>query len=106
MEHTIAARQKELIAFRKEHANTKVGEITVGQVLGGMRGMQGMLYETSKLHPENGISYRGVDLFELREKGAKTVPGGQPIPEGALWLLLTGEIPSESEIAEFKEDIF
>jgi citrate synthase len=106
MEHTIAARQKELISFRKEHANTKVGEITVGQVLGGMRGMQGMLYETSKLHPENGISYRGVDLFELREKGAKTVPGGQPIPEGALWLLLTGEIPSESEIAEFKEDIF
>jgi citrate synthase len=106
MEHVIAGRQKELVAFRKEHANTKIDDITVGQVLGGMRGMPGMLYETSKLHPENGISYRGMDLFELREKGAKTVPGGQPIPEGALWLLLTGELPSESEITEFKEEMF
>jgi citrate synthase len=106
MEHVIAGRQKELIAFRKEHSETVVGQINVGQILGGMRGMPGMLYETSKLHPENGISYRGVDLFELREKGAKTVAGGQPIPEGALWLLLTGEQPSESEITEFKEEIF
>lgn len=30
MEHVIAGRQKELIAFRKEHAETKIGEITVG----------------------------------------------------------------------------
>lgn len=65
-----------------------------------------MLYETSKLHPETGITYRGMDLFELKDKGAKTVPGGQPIPEGALWLLLTGELPSDSEITEFKEEIF
>ena len=43
-----------------------------------------MLYETSKLHPETGITYRGMDLFELRDKGAKTVPGGQPNPEGAV----------------------
>ena len=36
----------------------------------------------------------------------KTVPGGQPIPEGVLWLLLTGEFPSQSEIDDFKKDIF
>ena len=68
--------------------------------------MPGMLYETSKLHPVDGIQYRGYDLFKIRELAPKTIPGGQPIPEGILWLLLTGEFPSESEIKDFKEDMF
>jgi len=106
MEHVIADRQKEAIAFKKEHANTVIGDVTVGAVVGGMRGLPGMLYETSKLHPENGISYRGHDLWTIREKAPKTVPGGEPIPEGVLWLLLTGELPSDSEIKTFKEEIF
>jgi len=65
-----------------------------------------MLYETSKLHPIDGIEYRGQDLFKVREHAPKTVPGGQPIPEGVLWLLLTGEYPNEQEIKDFKEDLF
>jgi citrate synthase len=71
-----------------------------------MRGMPGMLYETSKLHPTEGIEYRGMDLFKIREKAPKTIPGGQPIPEGVLWLLLTGELPSASETESFKEEMF
>ena len=78
----------------------------MSQVIGGMRGLPGMLYETSKLHPTEGIRYRGHDLFKIREVAPKTIPGGQPIPEGVLWLLLTGEFPSDSEIAELKEEIF
>ena len=65
-----------------------------------------MLYETSKLDPAEGISYRGTKLFDIREKAPSTVPGGEPIPEGVLWLLLTGELPSESEITSFKEELF
>lgn len=106
MEAAIAKRQVEVKEFRKEHAATKIGDVTVGQVIGGMRGMPGMLYETSKLHPTEGIEYRGYDLFKIREQAPKTIPGGQPIPEGVLWLLLTGEFPNEKEIAEFKEEIF
>lgn len=65
-----------------------------------------MLYETSKLHHIDGITYRGHDLFKIREIAPKTIPGGQPIPEGVLWLLLTGEFPSDSEITDFKADMF
>lgn len=106
MEHVVAGRQKEMIAFRKEHATTVIGKVDVGAVLGGMRGLPGMLYETSKLHNEEGISYRGHNLYDLRENGPKTIEGGQPIPEGVLWLLLTGEYPTESEMTAFKEDLF
>ena len=65
-----------------------------------------MLYETSKLDANEGISYRGHKLFDVIEKAPSTVKGGQPIPEGILWLLLTGDYPSESEIAGLKEDLF
>ena len=106
MEQVIADRQKEVIEFRKEHANTVIDNITVAQVLGGMRGIPGMLYETSKLDAMEGISYRGTKLFDIRDQAPTTVPDGQPIPEGVLWLLLTGELPSDSEIAGFKEELF
>lgn len=45
--------------------------MTVGTVIGGMRGMTGLLYETSKLHPINGITYRGKDLNEIIAKAPK-----------------------------------
>ena len=106
MQETVASRQKEVAGFKKEYGETVIDKIDVNQVLGGMRGMPGMLYETSKLHSENGISYRGMDLWTIREKAPKTIPGGEPIPEGVLWLLLTGELPSESDITEFKQEIF
>ena len=106
MEEVIAKRQVEVKEFNKEHGKTVIGEVTVGQVIGGMRGLPGMLYETSKLHHEDGIEYRGYDLFKVKELAPKTVAGGQPIPEGILWLLLTGEFPNESEIKDFKEDMF
>lgn len=106
MEGIVVGRQAELKTFMAEHKNTEIGNVTVQQVVGGMRGLPGMLYETSKLHPIDGIEYRGYDLFKIREQAPKTIPGGQPIPEGVLWLLLTGEFPSESEIKDFSEDLF
>lgn len=54
----------------------------------------------------DGIEYRGLDLFKIREQAPKTEKGGQPIPEGVLWLLLTGEFPNEAETKEFKEEIY
>ena len=106
METVIAARQAEAKEFKKEYGSQVIGEVTVDQVLMGMRGLPGMLYETSKLDPSEGISYRGHKLFDVVEKAPATVPGGQPIPEGILWLLLTGDYPSESEIKDLKEDMY
>ena len=65
-----------------------------------------MLYETSKLDANDGIFYRGHKLVEIRAKAPKAIPNGEPIPEGVLWLLMTGEYPTDSEIKEFREDIY
>lgn len=70
-----------------------------------MRGIEGMIYETSKLHPVQGINYRGHDLFDVARHAPKVVENGEPIPEGVLWLLLTGEYPNEAETKEFIEEL-
>lgn len=106
MESVIADRQKEVMAFRKEHGDTVIGEVTVAQIIGGMRGIPGMLYETSKLDPMEGIAYRGTPLFDIQKNAPRTVEGGEPIPEGILWLLLTGEYPTATEITEFKDELY
>lgn len=74
--------------------------------MGGMRGLPGMHYETSKLDAMEGIAYRGHSLWDVQKNGASTVENGEPIPEGVLWLLLTGEFPTKSEIDAFKEEIY
>ncbi len=57
--------------------------------------MLGMVYETSKLHPMNGINYRGHDLKAVVQKAQRALPDGkQPIPEAIFYLLLTGEFPT------------
>lgn len=98
MEHVIAEKQKVFKQFKDQHSNAKIDEVTVGQVIGGMRSMPGLLYETSKLHHLDGITYRGKDLYQIRLQGPKAPGGSEPIPEGALWLLLTGEFPNSSEL--------
>jgi len=94
MEQKIQEQTKVFNSFKKDHSNAKLGTITAGSVIGGMRGMLGLLYETSKLHPVNGITYRGYDLVQIVDKSVKAPGGEQPLPEAVLWLLLTGEFPS------------
>ena len=51
MEQVIPEKQKQLINIRKKWGNESLGEITVDQVIGGMRGMKALFYDTSKLDP-------------------------------------------------------
>ena len=60
-----------------------------------------MLYETSKLDNVNGITYRGHQLDEIKVRAPKAPGGTQPLIEGVLWLLLTGDYPSEKEVLAF-----
>jgi len=77
---------------------TVIQEVTVDQAVGGMRGINGMLTETSDLDAMDGIKYRGIPLKDVC-KVLPTAPGQEaPLPEGALWLLLTGEVASEAQV--------
>ncbi len=85
---------KELL---KEHGNRKIGEVTLGQVYQGMRGITGLVTETSLLDAQEGIRFRGYTIPELQEKLPKAVDGKEPLPEGLFYLMLIGELPTEED---------
>jgi len=104
MEEKIPVFQEEVKAFRKQHANTKVGEVTVDMMYGGMRGIKGLVTETSVLDAEEGIRFRGYTIPECQELLPKAPGGQEPLPEGLFWLLLTGDIPSEEQVRGLSAD--
>ena len=90
----VSAEIKDII---KEHGEKVIGEVTLSQVYQGMRGITGLVTETSKLDPEEGIRFRGYSIPELREKLPKAPNGTEPLPEGIFYLMLTGDLPTKEE---------
>jgi citrate synthase len=103
----IPMERERIITLRKEHGGTKIGEITVNQVIGGMRGMPGMIFETSMLNANTGIRLRGKTVEECKEELPKfSDKHKQPLPEAMLWLLLTGDVPTNEQVDDLRLDLF
>ncbi len=91
----VAAEIKDLL---KEHGDKKIGEVTLAQVFQGMRGITGLVTETSLLDSQEGIRFRGFSIPELQEKLPKAPGGAEPLPEGLFYLMLVGSLPSEEDV--------
>jgi citrate synthase len=88
----------------KEHGDVKLGDVTIAQAIGGMRGVKCLVTDISYLDPLEGIRFRGFTIPETLAKLPK-VPGAEmPYVEGFLHLLLTGDIPTEAEALEIAEE--
>lgn len=95
---TADAASAEIKDIIKEHGNKKIGEVTLSQVYQGMRGMTGLITETSLLDAQEGIRFRGYSIPELRNKLPKAKGGDEPLPEGLFYLMLIGELPSQEDV--------
>lgn len=91
----VAADIKELL---KEHGNKVIGEVQLSQIYQGMRGMTGLVTETSLLDAQEGIRFRGYSIPELQERLPKAEGGSEPLPEGLFYLMLVGELPNDEEV--------
>ena len=74
-------------------------KVTVGSILGGMRGCQLLYWQPSTLDPVNGIKFHGFTIQECQE----LLPGPDDspnifYPEAMFWLLLTGQIPTKEQV--------
>merc|ERR1719361_1400873 len=58
-------RAKQIIAQTKD---TKISEVNVSEAMGGMRGVNALICETSQLCPNEGIKFRGLNLRDIEEK--------------------------------------
>jgi citrate synthase len=88
----------------KEFGNVVVDQITISQIIGGMRGVKSLVTDISYLDPMEGIRYRGFTLPEVFEKLPKPPGAEMPYVEGLFYLLLTGDIPNAEELSEIVDE--
>ncbi len=88
----------------KKHGDVVVDQVKVSQVIGGMRGIKSLITDISYLDPMEGIRYRGYTLPEVFEKLPKASSAEMPYVEGLYYLLLTGDIPTENQVADLADD--
>ncbi|MFY0254679.1 citrate (Si)-synthase, eukaryotic [Chitinophaga sp. 30R24] len=82
----------------KNHGTKKIEDVTLAQVYQGMRGITGLVTETSLLDANEGIRFRGYSIPELRDHLPKAPGGAEPLPEGLFYLMLIGELPGEADV--------
>ncbi len=88
----------------KEFGDVVMDKVTIGQAIGGMRSVKILVTDISYLDPEEGIRYRGKTLPEVFNLMPKPKGKDYPYVEGLWYFLLTGEIPSESEVLSLVEE--
>ncbi len=88
----------------QEYGDVVVDKITIGQILGGMRGIKSLVSDISYLDPMEGIRYRGYTLPEVFEKLPKAKNSEMPLVEGLFYLLLTGDMPTDEQAAEVADE--
>ncbi len=98
LEEKIEAYRPRVKTLLQEHGEKVINEVTVQQVIGGMRGIKSLVTDISYLDPYEGIRYRGYTLPEVFEKLPKPAGREMPYVEGLFYLLLTGEIPTMEEV--------
>ncbi|KAG6526507.1 hypothetical protein ZIOFF_016497 [Zingiber officinale] len=108
LKELIPEQQERLKKLKSEHGKVQLGNITADMVIGGMRGMTGLLWETSLLDPDEvhflssidnlGIRFRGLSIPECQKLLPAAKDAGEPLPEGLLWLLLTGKVPNKEQV--------
>jgi citrate synthase len=91
--------------LNEEFGDVVVDKVTISQIIGGMRDLKCLVTDISYLDPEEGIRYRGYTLPELFEKLPKPDGAEYPYVEGCLYLLLTGDIPTEHEVLDVVDEM-
>jgi citrate synthase len=87
-----------------EFGDFVVDKVTMGQILGGMRGIKCLVTDISYLDPKEGIRYRGYTLPEVFEKLPKAKGAEMPYVEGLIYLLLTGDMPNKAQVDDLIDE--
>lgn len=77
-----------------EHGDHVISKVTVAQAFGGMRGVRGLICDTSLVEPDKGLLIRGYPIGEIEDITA----------EECFHLLLTGERPDADAVEDLRRD--
>lgn len=84
----------EIKSLLAQKGDTVISQVTMAQAYGGMRGVKGMVCDTSEVPPDRGLLIRDIPIGELTDK----------LPEEIFWLLCTGELPTAAEMKDLQKE--
>ena len=102
---SVIPEKRELLKQVKGHADKKIGDVTVGQVIGGMRTLKSMVWEGSVLDADEGIRFHGKTIADCQKELPKGTSGTEMLPESMFWLLLTGQVPSTNQVRALSREL-
>ncbi|MFQ5499254.1 MAG: citrate (Si)-synthase [Candidatus Zixiibacteriota bacterium] len=79
----------------KSYGDRVISQVTVAQALGGMRGVKGLVCDTSVVEPDQGLIIRGKPIMKIKDR----------LPEEIFWLLTTGKLPNAEELKTLQKDL-
>src|SRR6266508_580050 len=100
----LPAWRERIKSLAKEHADVVVDEVTIGQVVGGMRDIKSLLTDVSFVDPAHGIRFRGMSIPEVLKALPKARGGKMPLVGGLYYLLLIGEVPTREQAQEVEAE--
>ena len=89
---TVRANISDLI---KKHGDEAISEVTIKQAYGGMRGVIGLVCNTSFVDPFTGLHIKGIPITDIADK----------LPEEIFYLLCTGELPDDKALEQLQQEL-
>ncbi len=86
--------RKERRDLIREHGDKVISQVTVKQAFGGMRGVKGMICDTSVVEADKGLIIRGRPLLDIKDLW----------PCEMFYLLLTGETPNQEAKSALQQE--
>ncbi|KAL0946989.1 hypothetical protein HGRIS_013135 [Hohenbuehelia grisea] len=105
LQEVIPAKQEQLKKLKAEHSQAVIGDVKVENIIGGMRGLKAMLWESSVLDPSEGIRFHGLSIPDCQEKLTPAPGGKEIIAESMLWLLMTGQVPTTEQTRQLSKEL-
>ncbi len=100
----LPAWRERIKSLAKEHADVVVDTVTIGEVVGGMRDIKGLLTDISSVDPGEGIRFRGLSIPEVLKQLPKGRGAKLPLVGGLYYLLMVGEVPTQVQALEVEAD--
>ena len=90
--------------LRKNYSDFVVGQVTIDQILNGIRGVQISISDISHVDPQAGILLRGYSIPQILNLLPKPTGGKYPMAGGLYYLLLTNEMPTQEDAESVEEE--
>ena len=95
LEQKIPNWREDVRALISDSGSSVISEVSLKQAYGGMRGVKGLVCDTSSVSEDTGLIIRGIPLLDIIEI----------LPEEVLYLLLTGDLPDTDALSELQSNL-